>query len=167
MEQAKNSCLILYFQRHAFCPRMLYTRCSLVNSLISNGSIILGVTTPHCHTVLAHTVFGVNIIFLIHYFIKVVLLDFYTIYIVHLVIAIYHDASCSHCCCYFPFFESSSKQRRRYTGDVVSIPSPPTSNHRHVNLPNAQGSIIYIQKLMKLLLSLLIVSIQLLQKLVL
>ncbi|MGK3755851.1 MAG: hypothetical protein ACI8RD_008161 [Bacillariaceae sp.] len=76
---------------------------------------------------------------------------------------IYHDASCSHCCCYFPFFESSSKQRRRYTGDVVSIPSPPTSNHRHVNLPNAQGSIIYIQKLMKLLLSLLTVSILSLQ----
>jgi hypothetical protein len=53
------------------------------------------------------------------------------------------------------------------TGDVVSIPSPPTSNHRHVNLPNAQGSIIYIQKLMKLLLSLLTVSILSLQKLVL
>jgi hypothetical protein len=49
------------------------------------------------------------------------------------------------------------------TGDVVSIPSPPTSNHRHVNLPNAQGSIIYIQKLMKLLLSLLTVSILSLQ----
>ena len=31
------------------------------------------------------------------------------------------------------------------TGDVVSIPSPPTSNHHHVNLPNAQGSIIYTE----------------------
>jgi hypothetical protein len=155
VEQAKNSCLILYFQRHAFCPRMLYTRCSLVNSLISNGSIILGFTTPHCHTVLAHTVFGVNIIFLIHYFIKVVLLDFYTIYIVHLLIAIYHDASCSHCCCYFPFFESSSKQRRRYSRSCSVVAS------------DEELFFISIQKLMKLLLSLLTVSILSLQKLVL
>jgi len=30
-------------------------------------------------------------------------------------------------------------------GDAVSVPSPPTSNHHHVNLPNAQGSIIYTE----------------------
>jgi hypothetical protein len=31
------------------------------------------------------------------------------------------------------------------TGEVVSVPSPPTSNHHHVNLPHAQGSIIYTE----------------------
>ncbi len=40
---------------------------------------------------------------------------------------------------------NNNNSHKRFFSTTVDVPSPPTSNHQHIGIPNAQGSIIYTE----------------------